>query len=85
MWNVTAGYGTAAKDALIRDKNRDKVLSRKGWFIVRFNSPHIEKPSECIEQIRYLIKQSGGLTARSNVKRWIQTETQSGYHQLDLF
>jgi len=63
-----------SRESKERDKRRDKVLESTGWLVVRFSSPDIENPTQCIERIKRLITESGGLSPRAKIRRWIRSE-----------
>lgn len=50
-----------SKEKASADNKRDNLLTRKGWSILRYSTSQLNNTDECIEEIREVIRNKGGV------------------------
>jgi very-short-patch-repair endonuclease len=77
-WHIT-------KESAVRDNERDNLLNRIGWLILRFSTPQLAEMGKCLYNIKDAINKSGGLNTYENTVRWMEIQNREGDTQLELF
>lgn len=78
-WHIT-------KEKAIIDNERDNLLTKWGWHILRFSTAQLRRTlPNCLDTIKLTINQCGGLVTIDNQVRWFDTSGGTGDIKGDLF